>query len=453
MIKCYEIENRKIYINEFNGHFADDYLKLKDNEYFQILGPSEYSPFLYKCINICIQISNACNMNCSYCFGNKTFNNRISITNIKKYLDMIFDYFLDAEKYFIDLSGSGEPLLHKDIIAFVSEYAKNKSDEIKKEIIVNLVTNGLLLDEKTAKFLQDNYVLFGVSIDGNEKTHDSLRKDINNNTTFNRVISNIDQIEHKDYVGCACTITNKTFDLVDSLKFFKTRFKTISYKPVRSKQFGIKGEALKQWKLEYNKLCQCLKTELRQNDLTTIKCLLNGDDYFGKFLLRTILKLKVLNRCDAGLGRLSLSNDGNIYCCPALSNYDEYKIGDLESGLNKSKLENVFYKLLNKNTKCQNCSFSFQCGGECLVELLENNGEPYPDMCEFNKHLILLAMDLSLYIESLPNLEIHKEIFEFCVEKRKRFRKDNELENFLKHNPSLSFTEGKKAYDSKALKY
>lgn len=166
-IKSFLVNGKNIFINNFNGMFSYDLYFLKEYEEYQILAPNTYSRTLYKCINICIQISNNCNMNCLYCFASKNNDTILSNREIKKYLDYMFDYFVEADKFFIDLSGSGEPLLNMNTIKFISNYAKNKSNEIKKEIIVNFVSNGLLLNKRYVDFLQSNSILFGVSIDGN----------------------------------------------------------------------------------------------------------------------------------------------------------------------------------------------------------------------------------------------------------------------------------------------
>ena len=451
-IKSFLVNGKNIFINNFNGMFSYDLYFLKEYEGYQILAPNTYSRTLYKCINICIQISNNCNMNCLYCFASKNNDAILSNREIKKYLDYMFDYFVEADKFFIDLSGSGEPLLNMNTIKFISNYAKNKSNEIKKEIIVNFVSNGLLLNKRYVDFLQSNSILFGVSIDGNKLNHDYFRKSKNINT-FDLIIKNIENIENREYIGCAVTITNRVFDLVESLIFLKMYFKTISYKPVRSKQYGLDDISLKQWQNEYSKLCIFLKKELSNNDTSSIKCILNGDDFFGKFLLRCILKLKALNRCDAGMGRFSLSNDKNIYGCPALSSNIEAKIGNLDNGLDSSILKEIFSNSIKKSNKCLDCYFKFQCGGECLIELQENDNQPNEIMCQFKQILILLAMDLSLYLENLYDKKIYEEIYIFCIEKRNRYKKNKDLYLYLQKNPKLSFIDGKAEFDKENKKY
>lgn len=98
----------------------------------------------------------------------------MSYEKVTKYIDFFIDKF-NKEKYFIDLSGRGEPLLELPLILKIKEYCVSKSNLIKKEILVSFVTNGTLLTSNIAKILQENQILFGVSIDGDRLTHNMNR--------------------------------------------------------------------------------------------------------------------------------------------------------------------------------------------------------------------------------------------------------------------------------------
>jgi len=79
---------------------------------------------------------------------------------------MIIAEYPNAGMYIIDPTGSGEPLLKKNHLYQIGEYCKTKSNELKREILPMIVTNGTLLDKATVQELRDAGVLFGVSLDG-----------------------------------------------------------------------------------------------------------------------------------------------------------------------------------------------------------------------------------------------------------------------------------------------
>lgn len=102
-----------------------------------------------------LDISNSCNMNCSYCwfhsktapdreYTNKWKKQKIKLSVFKKLVDDLHELKTEL----ILFSGAGEPLTHPDIVEMVS-YVK------KKGMILQLFTNALLLDKNYAKKIVD----------------------------------------------------------------------------------------------------------------------------------------------------------------------------------------------------------------------------------------------------------------------------------------------------------
>jgi len=102
-----------------------------------------------------LDISNSCNMNCSYCwfhsktapdkeYSNEWKKQQIKLGVFKKLVDDLHE----LKTGLILFSGAGEPLTHPDILKMVN-YVK------KKGVILQLFTNALLLDENYAKKFVD----------------------------------------------------------------------------------------------------------------------------------------------------------------------------------------------------------------------------------------------------------------------------------------------------------
>ena len=109
---------------------------------------------------IYIETTNSCNLNCSFCIGNKRKIKFISFSDFKVILDKIKPY--TNYLYFHIL---GEPLLHPMINEFI-DYASDMGFNI------NITTNGYLIDKiKTNNIRQINISLhsfdlkYGVSLD------------------------------------------------------------------------------------------------------------------------------------------------------------------------------------------------------------------------------------------------------------------------------------------------
>ena len=133
-----------------------------------------------------VEITNICNLNCSFCIGNKRIKKYMSFDEFKIILDKIKDY---TEYIYLHLMG--DALTHPDINKFI--------DYASKEFYVNITTNGYLIekiannknirqinislhsyDEKYNISL-DNYLnnIFN-TINGFDNTYVSLRMWINN---------------------------------------------------------------------------------------------------------------------------------------------------------------------------------------------------------------------------------------------------------------------------------
>lgn len=409
----------------------------------------DYNMNLFKTVYISLHTSAKCNLSCTYCFKKERDYRDLTFEESKKFIDMIISEFPNAGKFIVDPTGSGEPLLETHLLVEIADYCKIKSNVIKKEVLPMLVTNGTLLTNKKVEILQNSGYIFGVSIDGDRKTNDAYRKDSSGNGVYKKVINNVKNIKHKQYIGAAVTLTDRNTDLVKTIKHLIKYFPTISIKPVRSKkgEGGLNEENIEDIKESYTKFFDFISKETLQGNLEYIGSLLNGDDYFGKFVLRAILSKKVLTRCDAGLGRFSLSNSGKIYVCPGGVDVDELVVGTLDKGLDRKKIES-FWNKMTERKQCGNCFARFVCGGECMINAYYANqelGTIDSVMCILKKHLYKLALLYNYVISRSKYIEV---IYSSCIEKVCRFNEDLEITDTLNHTKDLyTFTQLKSIKD------
>ncbi len=450
MITKEKILGEIVYIDSNTCSFSFGLNNLKENSLnFGNISNLDFNNYNTSSVTFSINISNACNLKCDYCFNTNKNGINLDFNLITKYLDLCFKTYPNKEKYYVDLSGKGEPLLYLDNILKIKNYCVEKSNHINREILVSFVSNGTLLTKSIAKILQKNGILFGVSLDGNSIIHNKHRKTKSNEDTYEIIINNVKNIEHHEYVGCATTLTNDVFSLVDSLKELSETFNTISYKPARNCDVSFNEKTIDLWLQEYDKLANFLLDETNKNNNKYIKTLLNGDDYFGKFIKRILLNQRCFIRCDGGLSRITLNEDLKIYVCPAASGIDEFCVGDINH-IDNIKQQTIFKKQLNNNN-CFNCNIRYLCGGECLIEqyLLKSNNRI---MCKYKKHLVLLAMYFALKLKE-KNVQEFLKLQEFTKEVTLRNKLDTKLDLFLKENPNLNFNDGKKIYDEMHKKY
>ena len=145
--------------------------------------------------------TNRCNLSCMHCYSRSGLDavDKLSTKDILTNIDKLKENGIK----FIIFSG-GEPLTRKDLFE-IARYCKDRG------IITYLSSNGLYINHNNAQKIVDNFNYIGISIDGNEKTHDHFR---GLEGSFKESIKAIKILNSfKDAkVGIRFTITKETYD-------------------------------------------------------------------------------------------------------------------------------------------------------------------------------------------------------------------------------------------------
>lgn len=146
---------------------------------------------------ITLQVTQSCNLRCSYCpysggYDQRTHNDKMMpYETMLESVDFIMKRSINQEKIDIGFYG-GEPLLAfqniKKIVAYVRETYPYKN------VSFSVTTNGTLLTKRNAKFLQDNDFSITVSLDGPKELHDQNRVFTNGEGSFDTMMDNLKSI-------------------------------------------------------------------------------------------------------------------------------------------------------------------------------------------------------------------------------------------------------------------
>jgi uncharacterized protein len=135
--------------------------------------------------------SSKCNMGCQYCFYHDVANNRavadfgfMSLDTIEVIIRKVLQF---ASGYATFSFQGGEPTLCG--IDFFESVINFQSQQNINNVKINncIQTNGLLIDNRWAKFLHDHDFLVGLSVDGPPEFHDKYRVDAQGKGTHERV--------------------------------------------------------------------------------------------------------------------------------------------------------------------------------------------------------------------------------------------------------------------------
>lgn len=215
---------------------------------------------------IYIEITNICNLNCTFCKGTKREKQHMSIESFEKILKKIQGY-----SEYIYLHVLGEPLIHPDL-----ESILNLSN--KYNMKVNITTNG--------RFLGDR-----LDVINNAKCIRQINISLhsyNNVSDINRLLEVIDRITNDCYISLRLwnlgksNNNNKIINLINNHYQLDVKINNNSYK-IKDKLF-IDMEPEFKWPDINNKICNTSGTchGLRQQigilvDGTVVPCCLDSD--------------------------------------------------------------------------------------------------------------------------------------------------------------------------------
>ena len=136
-------------------------------------------------------VSGACNMRCRYCFYCDEMTHReqavlppMTLETLETVVRRTLIYADDAVTFAFQ---GGEPTLagltfYEALVRYVRMYNSRLLP-----VQYALQTNGYALSDEMIRFFADNGFLLGVSLDGTALTHDAMRRDHQNQPTWERV--------------------------------------------------------------------------------------------------------------------------------------------------------------------------------------------------------------------------------------------------------------------------
>lgn len=331
--------------------------------------------------SITFQVTDACNLACSYCYQINKGQRIMKLDYAKKLINMLLDndeklsnycHFEKSPAIILDFIG-GEPLLQIDLIDEICDYFLEEAIKRNHRWAlwhrISISTNGILyFDEKVQNFLNKhwNTVSLSITLDGNKELHDSCRKFPDGTPTYDIVIKAIEDLEKNNYyMGSKLTIAP------DNIKYLYKAFKhmvDIGYKDINANTVYEEGWTVNDAKIYYTELIK-IANELLKDENKDIYCSL-----FEEYFFSPMTEDDNRNWCGGTGDMLAMDPDGFLYPClrymeSSLGNSVEpYIIGHVNYGIGKKQCEKDKISCLECITRktqsteeCYNCPIARGC--------------------------------------------------------------------------------------------
>ena len=325
---------------------------------------------------LCLHVSHDCNLRCKYCFASTGdfgtgYRMTMNVETAKKAIDFVIARSGKRHNIEVDFFG-GEPLMAMDTVKATVDYARSLEKEHNKNFRFTITTNGILLDDETIDYINENMSNAVLSLDGRPEVNDNMRPTVNGKGSYDVILPKFQKLVagrgDKDYY-LRGTFTRHNRDFAqDVIHIADQGFRNVSVEPVvgdAKYDYTFKEEDLPGILEEYENLAREL---LDRDDINFF--------HFNVDLTQGPCVIKRMRGCGAGCEYVAITPDGDIYPCHQFVGKEEYKLGNVYDNTFDMDISRKFAGLnIYTRPDCKDCWARFYCSGGCSASNLEVNGD------------------------------------------------------------------------------
>ena len=342
----------------------------------------------------------ACNLQCSYCYyleksrlydaSSQLMNDEMLELFIREYihsqttLEVLFTWH------------GGEPLLRP--ISFYERALELQRQYANGRRIANCIqTNATLIDDEWCEFFRKNNFLVGVSIDGPQMMHDSLRTSRRGESSYRDVMRGLRLLNrHRVEWNAMATVNAANVEHpLEFYRFFRDELECqfLQFTPVVERRYMSGGESRMMHAAEPSG--ELVPYSVTAEQWGRFLCAI-FDEWVRHDVGRMFVQLfdsTLANWVGEAVGVCTMSkycghaavieHNGDVYSCDHFV-FPEYKLGNLNEkslsemmyGRQQSEFGEAKHNTLPR--QCRECKYEFACHGECPRNrfLMTADGEP-----------------------------------------------------------------------------
>lgn len=310
------------------------------------------------------ELTLACNMRCKHC-GSSAGSARLNELSTEECFSLC-EELAQANCDMVSLMG-GEPFVHPDWYDI---------SWCVKDLGMNLafVSNGLLVPNIVDKLSRLEPTVVGISLDGIEKTHDSIRRD----GSFKVALEAIDMLLKENIQVTVITTISKTnfSDLLKLRSLLKKR--EVNWQIQIAEPFGNFDRSLAIDEEEYYASAMFIVSENVKNKFNDMPVV--GAHCYG-YHSHLLPKSKKWKGCTAGISSIGITSDGSIVGCLSMGN-NQYVEGNVRERSfvdiwedSNSFAYNRSFDQSQLGENCKDCFYGLDCKGGCNSVSLHFTGQ------------------------------------------------------------------------------
>ena len=347
---------------------------------------------------ITFQLTDGCNLRCTYCYQINKGTRVMSFETAKKFIDLLIEDSYKEDTYVsltttpgvvIEFIG-GEPLLEIDLMDQITDYFRwrliSENHPWANKFLVSMISNGVLyFSEKVQNYLKKNQgsVSFSISLDGCKSLHDMCRLFPDGTGSYDLAEAGCKHyMKHFDS-NMLTKMTIAPENITWVFEAFQNLYK-LGYKIIHANCVYEKGWTIDHAKILYNQLKQVADYML-ENDLEfDVFFRMLDKDECGPHLDQDEDK----NYCGSTGCMLACDPDGII--CPCIrfmksslgDEIGDFALGTIEDGIgikdeHRKNIETLdsITRTSQSSEECLNCPIQRGCGW-CTAYNYQETGDP-----------------------------------------------------------------------------
>ncbi len=307
-----------------------------------------------------IHITNECNLRCHYCYLEKTHEDLPDDVG-RRAIDAVFRSALKHNMHSIKLKyAGGEASLHMKSLIALHDYAVGLAEEHGIKLEAVLLSNGVVLSQRTIDHLKARHIAISISLDGLGLSHDSQRPFRNGQGSSRYVLRTIDRLLTNGIIPhISITVSQRNLDGLPEL---------VSYVLVHELPFSLNYYRENECSAHINDL-RFADTQIIEAMRAVFKVIegnLPRRSLLSCLLDKAKLQAPHTHTCGVGKNYLVIDQRGGIAKCQVDIQHTVATI-DMEDPLQAIRDDRDAVQGLSVDGKegCKTCMWRYWCTGGC----------------------------------------------------------------------------------------